>query len=97
MTPPLNKTLKMIMKGEWSLLSQCNNHQWMIRAIRDQGTQILKTWLHQSHWTLAMGCVQEHFQPGRNVLSVNLGCSLRVMTSCSLVGGYYIVEDPINP
>ena len=84
------------MKGEWSQLSQRNNHQWMIRAIRDQGSQILKTWLHHSHWTLALGCVQGKIQPGRNVLSVNLGCSLRIMTSYSPVGGYYIVKDPNN-
>lgn len=30
------------------------------------------------------------------MLSVNLGCSLRVMTSCSPEGGYYVVEDPNN-
>jgi hypothetical protein len=96
MTPLLNKTLKIIIKGEWSLLSQHNNHQWVLRAIRDQGSQILKTWLHHSHWTLTMGCVQGKIQPGRNVLSVNLGCSLRIMTSCIPVGGYYIVKDPNN-
>jgi len=43
-----------------------------------------------------MGCVQGKFQPGRNVLNVNLGCSLSVMTSCSPVGGYYTVKDPKN-